>query len=179
MRNLATQIGLAAFLSGFFCAFVEAHATPAPLFDPILDDIRQRLPERLQFRLPAVVPLEGEFYPFISKSYGTELIVGLGTTPDCDSIFRGCHIVEIRATTKDTMALSWSSHIDYTIVSVALNEDIEGSYIVLGGERVISQTLIWNQDETTYRISTGRNALSQDEFIAIARSMVNQPPISR
>ncbi|MEO1148730.1 MAG: DUF4367 domain-containing protein [Cyanobacteria bacterium J06638_22] len=175
MRKLSKQISLAALLSGISGAFVAAYAAPAPVFEPILNDIQQELPEGLQFRLPADLPIEGELYPFVSGTSETELVVSLGATPDCSD--PSCIISTIRATSVDVVAQGWPTSGE-NITPVTVNEGIEGYHYMFGEGDAISQLLMWQQDGLTYMITIATNDLPQEEFIAIARSMASEQPIA-
>ena len=175
MRNLSKHIGLAIVLSGLSGAFVAAQAAPAPVFEPILDDIQQGLPEGLQFRLPATLPIEGELYPFVSGTSETELVVSLGATPDCSDA--SCIVSTIRATSVDVVAQGWPTSGE-NITPVAVNEGIEGYHYMFDEGDAISQLLMWHQDGVTYMITIATNDLPQEEFVAIARSMASEQPIA-
>ncbi|MEO0868406.1 MAG: hypothetical protein AAFY17_08145, partial [Cyanobacteria bacterium J06642_11] len=107
VRKLARPVCFATLLSVLLGSFSIAQAAPDPLFEPVLDDIRNELPEGWQFRLPAVVPSEEALYPFVSQASDTELIVSLGVTPDCDEV--NCTIGMIGATNVDLLSADWLS----------------------------------------------------------------------
>ncbi|MEM6520525.1 MAG: hypothetical protein AAF722_14485, partial [Cyanobacteria bacterium P01_C01_bin.70] len=150
------------------------HGAPDPLFEPIVDDIRQQLPAGWQFRLPAELPSDSELYPFISEATDTKLIVSLGITPDCQAA--NCTIGMIGVTDKDANTENWPPEGE-TVTPVELGEGIGGYHLVRGEGDAANQLVMWQQDGLVYAIATLASAPSQAEFVAIARSMANEPPI--
>ncbi|MEM7648511.1 MAG: hypothetical protein AAF283_05005, partial [Cyanobacteria bacterium P01_A01_bin.70] len=61
---------------------------------------------------------------------------------------------------------------------VDLGPGIEGYYLLRGEGEAMNQLVMWQQDGLTYAIATLADSSSQEEFIAIARSMASEPPIS-
>ncbi|MBE9139194.1 hypothetical protein IQ254_18670 [Nodosilinea sp. LEGE 07088] len=173
-RQLSSRVGLAALLLGFSSAFSIAHAAPDPLFEPILQDIQQELPPGWQFRLPAAVPSDSDLYPFISQASDTELIVSLGLTPDCADT--SCTIGMIGATNAGPIVENWPPE-GQNVTPVELGEGIQGYHLLQGESDAMNQLVMWQQDGLTYAIVTMASDPPQAEFVAIARSMVSEPPI--
>ncbi|MGF1569369.1 MAG: hypothetical protein ACFCVD_15090 [Nodosilinea sp.] len=176
LKQVSHQVGLAALLIACSGAFGAAQAAPDPLFDAVLDDIRQELPEGWQFRLPTAVPSESELYPFISQATDTELIVSLGVTPDCAEA--SCSIGMIGVTNARSAPENWPPE-GQNVTPVELSEGIQGYHFLQGEADTMNQLVMWQQDGLTYAIVTLANDPPQEEFVAIARSMANEPPISR
>ncbi|MBE7384024.1 MAG: hypothetical protein F6J95_021725 [Leptolyngbya sp. SIO1E4] len=176
MRKLPSKLGLAALLIGVSGAFTAAGAAPDPLFEPVLDEIRQELPEGWQFRLPAAVPSESELYPFISEASDTQLIVSLGLTPDCAA--PDCTIGMIGVTNVEPTATDWPPE-GRDVTPVDLSEGVQGYHLLRGEGAATNQLVMWQQDGLTYAIATLADAAPQEAFVAMARSMANEPPISR
>jgi hypothetical protein len=174
-KHLA-PIGLAPLLLGCAGYFAVANAAPAPLFDSVLNEIRQELPPGWQFRLPPTLPGEGNLYPFISEATDTKLVISLGVTPDCDAM--NCTVGMIGATNEVSALESWPPEgRDRTTVSVT--DEIQGYHFLQGDGQSAVQFVMWQQDGLEYAIATLADALSKDELVAIARSMATEAPISR
>ena len=173
MRTFTKRVGLAALMLGCSGAFVAAHAAPDPMFEPILDDIRQQLPDGWQFRLPAAVPSDSALYPFVSEATETQLVVSLGITPDCAD--PSCTIGMIGVTDPTTIE-SWPPAGE-TVTPVDLEGGIQGYYLIQGEGSAANQLVMWQQDGLTYAIVTLADSPSQGEFVEIARSMASEPPI--
>ena len=175
IRKFTHRVGLAALLLGYSGALFAAHAAPDPLFEPILDDLQQELPDGWQFRLPATLPSDSELYPFISQASDTEVVVSLGLTPDCAD--PSCAVGLIGVTDVEPTDDNWPPTGE-NVTPVDLGPGIEGYYLLRGEGEAMNQLVMWQQDGLTYAIATLADSSSQEEFIAIARSMVSEPPIS-
>ena len=175
IRKFTHRVGLAALLLGYSGALFAAQAAPDPLFEPILDDLQQELPDGWQFRLPAALPSDSELYPFISQASETEVVVSLGLTPDCAD--PSCAVGLIGVTDVEPTADNWPPTGD-NVTPVDLGPGIEGYYLQRGEGEAMNQLVMWQQDGLTYAIATLADSSSQEEFIAIARSMASEPPIS-
>ena len=175
IRKFTHRVGLAALLLGYSGALFAAHAAPDPLFEPILDDLQQELPDGWQFRLPATLPSDSELYPFISQASDTEVVVSLGLTPDCAD--PSCAVGLIGVTDVEPTDDNWPPTGE-NVTPVDLGPGIEGYYLLRGEGEAMNQLVMWQQDGLTYAIATLADSSSQEEFIAIARSMVSEPPFS-
>ena len=150
------KITLATLCLGFCVGAAAANAAPAPLFDTVIDDIHQELPEGWQFRLPETIPAESKLYPFISESSETKFIVSLGITPDCAE--SNCTIGMIGATDSAAELNSWPPE----------------------GEGESANRLEMRQlDDLTYAIATLAEAVRQDQLVEVARSTAFETLISR
>ena len=170
--KLLSKIGLAAFLVGISGAFTGAGAAPDPLFEPVIDEIRQELPEGWQFRLPSDIPSEGELYPFISEASDTRLVVSLGITPDCAAT--NCTIGMIGVTSE---ADNWPPA-GNSVTSVDLGAGVEGYHMVRGEGDASNRLVMWQQDELTYAIVALAEITPEEQLVAIARSMATEAPIT-
>ncbi|MGD1942304.1 MAG: hypothetical protein ACFB0G_13425 [Leptolyngbyaceae cyanobacterium] len=175
IRKFTHRVGLAALLLGYSGALFAANAAPDPLFEPILDDLQQELPDGWQFRLPSTLPSDDELYPFISQASDTEVVVSLALTPDCAD--PSCAIGLIGVTDVEPTADNWPPTGE-NVTPVELGPGIEGYYLLRGEGEAMNQLVMWQQDGLTYAIATLADSSSQEEFIEIARSMVSEPPIS-
>ncbi|MBE9100131.1 hypothetical protein [Vacuolonema iberomarrocanum] len=176
MKKLLVSIGLAPLLLGCAGNFAAANAAPAPLFDPVLDDIRRELPAGWQFRLPASIPGEGDLYPFISEATDTKLVISLGMTPDCNAM--NCTIGMIGATDAESVTTDWPPE-GRDRTSVSLTEEVDGYHLLRGEGPAAVRYVMWQQDGLVYAIATLADALPQDELVSVARSMATESPISR
>ena len=176
VNKLLSTIGLTACLIGFSTSFTATNASPASLFDPVLDDIRRELPDGWQMRLPASLPSDSELYPFISEATNTKLVISLGLTPDCTSAT--CTIGMIGATDAEATLREWPPA-GRSVTPVDLSQGIQGYHLLRGEGDATNQLVMWQQDGLVYGIITLADALSQEQLVAIARSMASESPISR
>ena len=176
MLKLPRKVSLAVLLVGLSSTFTAANAAPDPMFEPVLEEIRQELPQGWQFRLPAAVPSDGELYPFISEASDTKLVVSLGITPNCAS--PNCTIGMIGVTHVESTSQNWPPE-GRNVTLVNLSEDVQGYHLLRGEGNATNQLVVWRQDGLLYAIVTLANATPQNEFVAMASSMVSEPPISR
>ena len=174
IRKLAHGIGLAVALVSLSGTFTAVTAAPAPLFDPVLDEIRQNLPEGWQFRLPAILASDGELYPFISEATDTKLIISLGITPDCAS--KNCTIGMIGATEIDTDSENLNIE-GRDITPVDLGQELQGYHFLRGEGDAANQLVMWQQDGLLYAIATMADAMTQEQLVAVARSMASESPM--
>ncbi|MGD1900168.1 MAG: hypothetical protein ACFB16_24890 [Phormidesmis sp.] len=170
------KITLATLCLGFCVGAAAANAAPAPLFDTVIDDIHQELPEGWQFRLPETIPAESKLYPFISESSETKFIVSLGITPDCAE--SNCTIGMIGATDSAAELNSWPPE-GNDVSTFVLGNDIQGYHLIRGEGESANRLVMWQQDDLTYAIATLAEAVTQDQLVEVARSTAFETPISR
>ncbi|MEO0491150.1 MAG: hypothetical protein AAFZ49_16600, partial [Cyanobacteria bacterium J06659_2] len=140
IRKFTHRVGLAALLLGYSGALFAAQAAPDPLFEPILDDLQQELPDGWQFRLPAALPSDSELYPFISQASDTEVVVSLGLTPDCAD--PSCAVGLIGVTDVEPTADNWPPTGE-NVTPVDLGPGIEGYYLLRGEGEAMNQLVMW------------------------------------
>lgn len=160
----------------------KSGAEPAPVFKPLISEIRSRLPGELAMRLPSSLPSlprNVKLYPYIvsnSKVFG----INLGLTPDCSSsndpsyCTAGGFSVFTEAGSK-----VWPPKGD-TVTSVDLGNDIRGFYVTRGEGRETSRYVFWEQDGLKYSVGIGSGTngdVSQQQLMDMATSMVNEPAI--
>ncbi len=167
---------LATLCLGFCVSVAAADAAPAPLFAPVVDDIRQSLPEGWQFRLPSAVPSESALYPFISESSETKFVVSLGLTPECAEL--NCTIGMIGVTNSADELSSWPPE-GNDVSTFGLGDRIQGYHLVRGEGESANRLVMWQQDDLTYAIATLAAAMTQEQLIEVARSTAFETPISR
>ena len=176
INKFLNTIGLTVCLLGLSTSFTVASASPAPLFEPVLDDIRRELPEGWQMRLPSSLPSNSELFPFISEATDIKLVISLGLTPDCASAT--CTIGMIGATDADATVQDWPPA-GRNVTPVDLSQEIQGYHLLRGEGDATNQLIMWQQDGLVYGIVTMAGALNQEQLVTIARSMASEPPISR
>ena len=176
IKKLPIKVGLAALLVDISGTFTAASAAPDPLFEPVIDEIRQELPEGWRFRLPSDIPSDGELYPFISEASDTRLVVSLGLTPDCAAT--DCTIGMIGVTSEESLSGNRPPSGE-RVTPVDLGAGIEGYHFLRGEGAASNRLVMWQQDGLTYAIVALADVTPEEQLVAIARSMANEPPITR
>lgn len=152
----------------------SASAEPAPLFQPLVDDIRNQLPRDLQMRLPANLPADSiELYPYIDSD-STGFRVNLAFQPNCSS--PACTIGGFGVFTQEGSKV-WPPLGD-NITRVDLKNGIRGYYLTRGPEDNRLRYVFWEQDGLKYGIGVQAFAITQEELIEVATSMVQEPAIT-
>ncbi|MGD1861533.1 MAG: hypothetical protein ACFB0E_16390 [Leptolyngbyaceae cyanobacterium] len=157
---------------------LAAQAAPAPLFDAVLLDIQQRLPSGLQMRLPSYLPeLQEPLYPSVDVG-DTGLTVYLSPDPECDrSVQPDCLTVGGAAVMHPIAFADWQQRHQADLTPVELSDSITGRYFTINyGEGEI-RYVAWQQDRTGYVLGAVAEGISQDEFLRVANSMIESPPI--
>lgn len=169
--HILTQfgIGICISLSSLFVSTIPALAAPASVFEPILDEITETLPDGWVMRLPASVPTEAELYPFIDPVFVDNGRFGLrvGTEPNC---YEGDCFGLIFFVSLPTA--SWPPTGD-TFTAVDLGNGIQGYRQSSQGQARIE----WMQDDQYYMLIHNFDIVSAEDGIAMAQSMVSEPPI--
>ena len=149
---------------GSVLAATATLAAPAPVFEPILDEIPtdSGLPS---FRIPANVPTDMELYPSITPEAG---ILYLNTEPDCEDI--ECTALVVIAQLEPPQ--NWPFIGADPKKSVDLTDDIEAHF----WERRGMASLQWIQGDAFYVMSYSQEIFSEDTAIAMATSMATEPP---
>ena len=141
-----------------------ALAAPAPVFEPILDQIPtdSNLPS---FRIPANVPTDMVLYPSIMPEAG---VLYLDTEPECDDI--DCTALVV--ITQSEPPPLWPFIGANPVKSVDLTDGVEAHF----WERGKMASLQWIQDDSFYVMSYSQGIFSEDAAIAMATSMATEPP---
>ena len=157
---------------------LAAKAAPAPLFDAVLPDIQQQLPDDLQMRLPSYVPEQPEpLYPSVAVG-DTGLVVYLSPDPDCDrGVQPDCLTVGGAAAMHPTAFADWQQRHQEELSPVALSNNITGHYLTIDYGEGELRYVAWQQDQTGYVLGAVAEGFSQDEFLRVANSMIESEPI--
>ena len=153
----------------------SAIASPAAIFQPLIEDIRQQLPSGWVMRLPSSLPQE-ELYPYI-KSDSEGLTVHLTTTPDCADSNNptSCTAIVLVVSAKDDSE-DWPPEGD-KITSVNVSEDMNGYYFTTGEGDSLIRYLVWQQDGLIYGVIAAGVIISQEQVLNVANSMTNESPL--
>ncbi|ABW26588.1 hypothetical protein [Acaryochloris marina] len=150
-----------------------ATAAPAPVFQPVISEIRKQLPPGGMLRLPAYLPdSDVTLYPYLktdAQSFG----VYLAFKPSCQ--VPSCTIGGAGILTQEQ---AWPPN-GKNRLQVELAQGIQGYHIALGqGRGGKANYVYWQQDGQTYSIGALELGASKEEVIEMAKSMAIEPPIS-
>jgi hypothetical protein len=148
-------------------------AEPAPVFAPILSEVRQRLPQGLQMRLPATLPDRPEpLYAFVRSSQ-KGLLVYLAIDPKCKQ--PNCS-VDGAAVFTDAEFASWQRKLA-NAKPITLPKGVQGYYLQQGKGEDADHFVIWQQEGSNYVVGVDNRNASEQELVQIAASMVSEPAI--
>ncbi|MGL5059870.1 MAG: hypothetical protein ACRC62_07780 [Microcoleus sp.] len=166
--------GVAVLGSSFLVGLESAIAQPAPVFRPLIDDIRRQLPSGLKMRLPASMPASPiRLYPFI-ESDGKVFKINIGIKPDCAaSANSNSCTVGVLAVFAPANSTNWPPQ-GNEISSINLNRGIRGYYLAKNGGR----TIVWEQEGLRYAVAVAASAVSQQQLLDLVNSMITQPAIA-
>ena len=169
--NLASMTVLGSCL---FSDLESAIAQPAPVFRPLLDDIRRQLPKGLKMRLPASMPASAiRLYPFI-ESDGKVFRIQIGIKPDCAaSANSSACTVGVLAVFAPANSRNWPGQ-NQDSSRVNLSGGIRGYYLEKNGGRAI----YWEQEGLRYGVAVAASAVSKQQLLDVVNSMVSQPAIA-
>lgn len=189
------------FVSNLFYT-PQSQAKPSPIFEPIIKDIKTRLPSRLKMRLPAIVPTTPQNFTLYSflRDDDSKLVIDLddlkmefftviiAKTPDCSEQKNpeDCLVAAV-GVTKDPIkseaelnALIADNEEDATSAEfergIEVGQEIEGFYLA----EADFQLIIWRQEQMTYLLITKKcinDCISKKELINMAKSTANEPAI--
>ncbi|MEM6838886.1 MAG: hypothetical protein AAF609_18780 [Cyanobacteria bacterium P01_C01_bin.120] len=144
-----------------------ALAAPAPVFEPILDEVSTDNPAIPALRISAVVPTSQELYPSIMPEAG---VLFLNTEPDCEAI--ACTALMIAAQSEPPPL--WPFIGANPMKSMELVSGVQAHFWERGG----MASLQWLQDDALYVLSYRQSIFSEEAAIAIATSMATEPPFA-
>ncbi|MDB9528166.1 hypothetical protein PN498_19395 [Oscillatoria sp. CS-180] len=152
---------------GSVLAATVALAAPAPIFEPILDEIPTDNPLIPPLRIPTAISSDIELYPSIMPEAG---VVFLNTEPDCEEI--ACTALVVAAQSEPPPL--WPFIGANPMKSVDLADGIKAHFWERGG----MASFQWIQDDSLYILSYSQAIFSEEAAIAMATSMANEPPFT-
>lgn len=163
-------VSLGTGLIGLLATLNSALAAPAPVFEPVLDDLVASLPEGWGIRLPAAVNATTELYPYIEPgmtNYGS-VFLGLSTESGCTEGDCVGALIFVSLQMSD-----WPPSYE-GITAVDLGNGIQG-YTSPTPE---GEQILWRQDDLVYMLVYKFDVISEAEGRTMAQSMVNASPIT-
>jgi hypothetical protein len=154
-------------------SLLPVQAEPAPLFAPILPEVRQKLPQGLQMRLPATLPNRPEpLYPFV-QSNQQGVMIYLAIDAKCKKV--KCSVGGAGVFTDAGVAV-WQPYLGGA-TPVPLPNGVQGYYVQLGKGQETGHYVIWKQEGSNYVVGTNSQSASKQELVQVASSMVSEPAI--
>ena len=174
----------------------QSQAKPAPIFQPIVEEIRDRIPSDFKMRLPASLPSVAEdleLYAFIPDDDLDVISLGdsdrevftvlVSETSDCayedDPLDCTVGIIGVTESISKTDIQADdlpSDSVDVTRIN--LGKEAQGFYFVQDED---SQFVVWKQDELVHLFIAAKcsdDCVSKQELINMARSAANEPAIT-
>ena len=184
-RTLSASILAFSFVGGNLLGKPQiANASPAPIFQPVLNEVQSQLPQGIVMRLPSSVEYLSSLYPTVMVR-GDGLVAALSSRSACQAIAcqRGYlgvfnqnsddqHVNYLRS-----QRLGTNSIVNRT--SINLTKIVQGSYVDVDTRGVSSGrygAIVWNQDGFTFVVS---GVGSKSDIERIARSMAKELPIRK
>ena len=174
----------------------QSQAQPAPIFRPIIQEIRDRMPADFKMRLPASLPSVAEdleLYAFIpdddldliSLGEGEQNIftVLVADTDDCedkdDPLDCTVGIIGVTEITSESdLQVNDLPSDSVDVTSINLDQEATGFYFVYDEDY---QFVVWKQDELAYVFITKKcrdDCVSKQELIDMAKSAAHEPAIT-
>jgi hypothetical protein len=148
-------------------------AEPAPVFAPILSEVRQKLPPGLQMRLPATLPDRSKpLYPFV-QSNQQGLMIYLAIDPKCKKAI--CSVGGAAVFTDAGFAV-WQPYLA-SATPVSLPNGLQGYYVQVGKGKDADHSVTWKQEGFNYIVGADNRSASKQELVQLAASMVSEPAI--
>lgn len=174
----------------------KSQAKPAPIFQPIIEEIRDRIPADFKMRLPASLPSVAEdleLYAFIpdddldliSLGEGEQNIftVLVADADDCedkdDPLDCTVGIIGVTEITSESdLQVSDLPSDSVDITRIKLSQDAKGFYFVQDEDY---QFVVWKQDRLAHLLIAKKcsdDCASKQELIDMAKSAANEPAIT-
>jgi hypothetical protein len=157
----------------------RAIAEPAPLFQPLVEDIRQQLPKGLKIRLPAFMPESSiPLYPYIHSDKNL-FAINIAITPDCATAKNSSSCTAGGFGVFNAKARNEPPKGD-NVTPIHLGNGVKGFYFTRGSGENLHRYVFWQQDGLQYGLGVGGGTsadVTQQELIDIAASTVNEVPI--
>ena len=172
LKNSWRLAGLIPLISGVVLSSSQAVAAPAPLFEPLINDIRQQLPQGASLRLPAYLPDSPiELFPyFVSDDAGFR--VNITAIRNCQ--LSSCALVAVGVLAETS---SWPPQAD-TVSPISVTPDLDGYHLTWGEGAQKSHNIVWRQDGQIYGVGGLDIVATTEDLVAIARSMASEQPIT-
>ena len=175
MKSIRSQFFALSFATisiGLSGSIIPALAAPAPLFQTVIEDIKDQLPTGSTLRLPAYLPDSPiQLFPYVKKDP-----MGFGVYLSTQS---GCQLSSctVGAAGVITGELAWPPKGDDRS-PVSLMQNVEGYYLKTGNKASNKAHYVyWQQDAQIYVVGALDIAASSEDVIAIAKSMVLEQPL--
>ncbi|MEM8675350.1 MAG: hypothetical protein AAGF83_15965 [Cyanobacteria bacterium P01_G01_bin.67] len=172
-----------------------SYGEPETIFQPIIQEIRDRLPKNYQLRLPAALPKfteELELYAFIPDD-DLQLIgvgekevftIAVASLPNCaeqeDPTNCIVGIVGVTEAISDSaLEMEDLPPNSENVIPINLAQDVSGFYLEQGTEM---QLVVWEQDRLGHLLVVKKcedNCVSQEELIEMAISAARKPAITK
>lgn len=150
-------------------AVMPALASPAPIFEPILDELET---SNFAVRLPTSVPTDAELHPFIRNKHPGLHILTVGTTPECSG--ERCLAFNIVTIPEPNTWPTPEENRLTPLTPITLGNGIQGYTAEARGFASVE----WMQDGSLYILNYSTDLLSFEDAIAMATSMATEPPVS-
>ena len=181
----------------------QSQAKPSPIFQPIIKDLKTRLPSGLKMRLPAAVPTstrDATLYSFLPDE-DSKLVfefdelkmefftVLIGNSSDCSEQknLEDCLVAAV-GVTEDP--IESQAELDALLIDreediasgefergIDVGKGIEGFYLVDGQ----LQSIIWRQEKMAHMLMSkkcDRECMSKQQLIKMAKSAANETTIT-
>ena len=180
LMSFMLSLGVISFLQ-------PANAAPAPAFRPILQSIRDQLPEGMVMRLPSFLYLYGgpgikrNEYANLESYQANELRISVTSQPNCGA--RACqngYIAVLKSSLEDAHVKFLRSDSESILHRdmITLAKGVKGTYIFVnmrGASGGSYHAVLWEQDGLTFVVS---GVLPDKQgVIEIAKSMAKEPPV--
>ncbi len=157
-------------------------AAPAPIFRPILKEIRNKLPYGVVMRLPSYLPNSQELYATVGseglyrQAPEKGFVVMISTIQNCS--YHACDVggfTVYPGTNKSLRSLLSEGLQDIT--NVKLGKGIQGLYSFFNGGSSQDRAIIWKQNGLLFKVDCRAGWMSKQQLINLAKSMAKEPPI--
>ena len=177
----------------------QSQAEPSPIFKPIIENIKTRLPSGLKMRLPASVATStpnSTLYSFVPDDDSKLTIdlddiemefftVLIAERPNCSEQknFEDCLVAAVGVTEdpieSQTELNALLTDNEEDITTIEFSEEIEGFYF----EESELQIIVWRQNKMAHLLmskncSGDRDCISKQQLINMAKSAAKEPAIA-
>ncbi|WP_152532049.1 hypothetical protein [Leptolyngbya sp. Heron Island J] len=167
--NQLLKLGLIGLGMGNIVAGMPALAAPAPVFEPMIDELAT---SKFEIRLPTSIPADVELYPFSRPIHPGIHILTVGTTPECSG--ERCLAFNIVTIPEPNTWPTPEENRLTPLTPIVLGNGIQGYTAEARGFASVE----WMQDGTLYILNYSTELLSFEDAIAMATSMAIEPPVS-